>query len=130
MFLALTYLRHKKIADNSAVMNMRNKYSTRPQPFLFIMFCFFNEEGVGWVEGGDNCSAYSERENIRVAVGKKQATDGEDCTLIYPSRKNCSHSPMNNDCHNNSGERETGKCFSLCMYLQAYEPSNKQTKNK
>lgn len=51
--------------------------------------------------------------------------------MIYSSRKiNRSHSPKNNNRHNNSGEKETGKWFSLCMYLQAYEPSNKTHKKK
>lgn len=51
--------------------------------------------------------------------------------MIYQSRKiNCSHSPKNNNRHNNSGEKEMGKWFSLCMYLQAYEPSNKYKRKK
>ena len=67
------------------------------------------------------------RENIRVVVVTKKQWNYEtkDCTLIYWSSLVCSHSPMNNVCHNNSGERRAGE-VSLCMYVKAYEPSNKK----
>lgn len=51
--------------------------------------------------------------------------------MNYLSRKiNPSHSPKNNNRRNNSGEKEVRKRFSSCMYLRAYEPSNKQKREK